>query len=301
MTAALAPIALFVFKRPQHTRRALQALAANPEFTLTPLHIFCDGARSLAEQKAVEDTRRLVRAWQHPDKHLHEAPANFGLANSVIAGVSMLCKQHGRVIVVEDDLVVASVFLNFMNRALHVYADEQMVMQVSAHMFGTPDTRENDVAFLPFITSWGWATWSRAWEAFDAEMHGYQRLRKDLRLRLRFDLEGAYPYFNMLRRQRAGRVDSWAIRWYLSVFLRGGLALYPCRSLVSNEGLDGSGTHGAKEGSSQPCALTNLPPSIPLLPIVVDEPMMRHMQRHFRQSRSRPARIFDWFARRVVW
>ena len=41
-----------------------------------------------------------------------------------------------------------------------------------------------------------------------------------------------------------GKRDSWAIRWYWIVFSMGGLVLFPPVTLVKNEGMDGTGTHG---------------------------------------------------------
>lgn len=250
--SALAPIALFTFKRPEHTRRTLQALARNPEFAHSALHIFCDGSRRADEDAAVEATREVVRLWAHPGKMVYESPVNRGLAASITDGVSRLCAAHGRVIVVEDDLVVAPVFLDFMNRALIRYADDSRVMQISGHMYPVDlSAADSDAVFLPFITSWGWATWQRAWVNYDPNMAAFEQVATDRALRRRFDLENAYPFFNMLKKQRLGLIDSWAIRWYLSVFMRDGLVLYPRQTLVSNEGFDGSGTNcGVQAGFS---------------------------------------------------
>jgi len=242
-TQVLAPIALFVFKRPQHTRRVLESLARNPEFARSPLHIFADGARRPDDAPIVEETRRLVADWPHPDKTIHLAPANRGLAASIIEGVGMLCASMGRVIVVEDDLRLAPGFLAYMNQALTVYQDEPSVMQVSGHMYPVRPSLQGSTVLMPLATSWGWATWQRAWQRFDPDMTQFDRLRADKALRRKFDLDNAYPYFQMLVRQRRGKLDSWAIRWYLSVFMADGLALFPAHSLVSNEGFDGSGTH----------------------------------------------------------
>jgi len=247
---SLAPIALFTFKRPAHTLRTLQALDGNPEFRQSPLHVFCDGPRRPDEEADVEATRAIVREWDHPDKTLHIAPANRGLANSIIDGVNRLCGSHGRVIVVEDDLVVAPVFLDFLNRGLDRFSDDTRVMQISGHMFPVDlSTVPADAVFLPFITSWGWATWQRAWCHFDPAVAAFDRISVDRETRRRFDLNHAYPYFAMLQKQKAGTIDSWAIRWYLSVFVRDGLVLYPSRSLVNNEGFDGSGTNCGADGS----------------------------------------------------
>ena len=47
----------------------------------------------------------------------------------------------------------------------------------------------------------------------------------------------------MLRRQIEGKNNSWAIRWNASLFLKDILSLNVGRSLVQNEGFDGSGTN----------------------------------------------------------
>lgn len=238
-----APIALFTFKRPEHTRRTLESLAQNPEFVESPVFIYCDGARNAAESVQVEETRKLVRDWPHPNKTIVERDRNWGLAKSVIEGVTQLCSEYGRVIVVEDDLVVSPVLLNYLNAALDRYADEPKVMQVSAHMFPVEIESDCDAVMLPFTTSWGWATWSRAWKCFDPAMTGYENLRSKRALRWQFDMDGSYPSFRMLKQQKYGKIHSWAIRWYLSVFTAKGLVLFPKQTLVRNEGFDGSGTN----------------------------------------------------------
>jgi hypothetical protein len=165
------------------------------------------------------------------------------LATSIIDGVTELCRACGAVIVLEDDLVVGHYFLQFMDRALQRYVGDERVLQVNGYVFPTPLRIPADAFFLPFVGSWGWATWDRSWRLFDPNLGGYGRLMASRQDRRRFDLEGAYPFVRLLERQRAGVVDSWAIRWYLTVFLLGGLALYPRRSLVQNIGLDGTGAH----------------------------------------------------------
>jgi hypothetical protein len=238
------PIALFAFKRPEHTRRTLQALQANEGLQESPLYIFCDAARHPGERPEVEAVRVLVRAFEHPNKVLVEQSINQGLAASIIHGVSRLCAEYGQVIVLEDDLVVAPGFLNFMHQALVHYAHTPQVMQVSGHAFAVPAFDAQDpVLLLPFVGSWGWATWDRAWRQFDAQGRGWEVLLRDAALRRRFDLQGAYPYTNMLTRQMLGQIDSWAIRWNWSVFKAEGLVVYPSVSFVENIGFDGSGTH----------------------------------------------------------
>lgn len=242
--ADLAPIVLFVYNRPDHTRRTLAALSANPLAAESDLIIYADGPKKPEHALSVDQAREVARrASGFKSVKLVERDENLGLAKSIIGGVSEVCSDYGRVIVVEDDLLVAPSFLSFMNCGLDRYANDDGVLQVSGFMFpGTP--AKPDAFFLPLSTTWGWATWRRAWETFDPSLSKLKMLESDPELRQRFDLNGSYPYFEMAKQQQRGVVDSWGICWYMTVFFRRGLVLYPSRSLVTNIGADGSGTHG---------------------------------------------------------
>ncbi|WP_271599804.1 hypothetical protein [Bradyrhizobium sp. CCBAU 45384] len=262
-----APIALFVFRRPDKTRATLESLARCRGIENTDLYIFCDGPRGISDEQAVADVRAIVEAFEHPRKTLVIATENQGLAHSIIAGVTRLCEQYGRVIVVEDDLIVSSAFLDYMNAGLDTFADDPRVMQISGFAFARSNASPSSAArFLPVTTSWGWATWSRSWHDFDPEARGTDALRSNYALRSRFDLGGLFSYYDMLQRQQAGRIDSWAIRWYWSVFRRDGLVLYPPVSLVRNDGLDSSGTHTSRSKLLWRGLNHELPESSPPMP-----------------------------------
>ncbi len=239
-----APVAVFAYNRPQHLRQAIDSLRGNALAARTDLHVFSDGPANDIQRQPVQEVRRYARAIDgFSSVVVHEAPDNAGLAASVIKGVDQLCRDYGHVIVVEDDLVVSPHFLAYMNEALQRYRDDKRVMQISGHMFPVKPGNYADALFLPFTTSWGWASWARAWEKFDPTASGFQSLVHDRQRRHRFNMNGAYDYYSMLGSQLRGRIDSWAIRWNLSVFMHDGLVLYPRRTLVQNRGFDGSGVH----------------------------------------------------------
>jgi hypothetical protein len=102
---------------------------------------------------------------------------------------------------------------------------------------------------MPLTTSWGWATWRRAWQVFEWNPVGMTDLLDDEMLRSKFDLDDSFPYSKMLRARLMGENDSWAILWWYIVFKRGGLVLYPKQSLVWNTGVDGTGTHSGYDPS----------------------------------------------------
>ena len=241
-----APVALFAYRRPDHLRRALVSLAANPGADQTALNIYCDGAKSATEREAVEQVRQIARGVQDlgifQSVRVIERDHNMGLAESVISGVTQTLEGHDRVIVMEDDLVVSSDFLEFMNQALELYAINEEVISIHGFMYSVPPVLPQTV-FLRGADCWGWATWRRGWELFESDS---QKLLKELDKspdRAQFDFDGAFPYRQMLKDQSEGTIDSWAVRWYASAFLANKLTLYPGQSLVENIGQEGSGTH----------------------------------------------------------
>jgi len=239
-----APIALFVYNRPWHTQQTVEALLKNAEAAESDLIIFSDGPKDPKAQKSVAGVRRYLKSISgFRSVKIVGREKNLGLAQSIISGVTEVVNKHGRIIVLEDDLVTSPCFLRYMNDALERYEDEDKVMQISGYIFPVDLDLDEDAIFLPLTTSWGWGTWKRAWNYFDASAKGYKALRKDRKLRRLFDLDGAYPYFKMLESQLRGKIDSWAIRWYLSVFVDEGLVLFPKKTLVENIGFDGSGRH----------------------------------------------------------
>lgn len=240
-----APVLIFAYRRPEHLRNTITSLMRCAGFQESPVIVYADGPRGSGEYEAVMATREVARSMLGERAEYHFSEANRGLSESVISGVTETLERFGRVIVVEDDLDLSPTFLIFMNAALNRYADEENVYQVSGYMFDVQELAEERAAlFLPFTVSWGWATWKRAWERFDPIATGWEALRADKQLRRRFNLDGGYDYSTMLIRQMAGLRDSWAIRWYWTVFKAKGLVLFPPVSLVRNTGFDGSGTHG---------------------------------------------------------
>jgi hypothetical protein len=237
----LAPVAVFAHRRPTHLRRVLDALDRSSLSDKSDVVIFSDGPRSDLEAENVLAVRKEAsrrRRFRHLE--IVSSPTNLGLANSVTSGVGTMLEAAETVIVLEDDLVVAPAFLEFMNEGLQRFRDVERV--ASVHGYAYPTAPESPF-FLRGADCWGWATWRRGWEHYEPD--GVSLLKELQRRKLTdlFDFDGTYGFTEMLEGQNSGRVDSWAIRWYASTFLANLLTLYPGRTLVRNIGNDGSGTH----------------------------------------------------------
>ncbi len=242
---SVAPITLFVYNRPVHTRRTVDALLRNTLAAQSDLIIYSDAPRQPKNEDAVSAVRAYLKTITgFRSISIVERERNWGLANSIIDGVTSIVNKHGRIIVLEDDLVVSQHFLEYVNTALDRYEREHGVMQVAGYMFPVFVEVSEDAMLLPLTTSWGWATWARAWRHFDPSVTTWSQIKGNAEQVKSFDLGGAYPYSSMIEAQFRGEIDSWAIRWYASVFAQKGLVLFPRETLVFNSGLEGSGTHG---------------------------------------------------------
>ena len=238
-----APILLFVFNRPDHVRRTVEALQRNTLAAESILYIYSDAARTPEQKDAVSEVRRYIYTINgFKEINIIEREENWGLAKSIIDGVTTRVKEYGRVIVLEDDLITAPYFLQFMNDALEAYKDEERVGHIQGCDF-TQDPSLPDTFLIRWTGSWGWATWDRAWKYFNPDGKALLKQIEDRKLTYTFDFNGKYGYTRMLRRQIEGKNNSWAIRWNASLFLNDILSLNVGKSLVQNEGFDGSGTN----------------------------------------------------------
>ncbi|MEE9118606.1 MAG: glycosyltransferase, partial [Calditrichia bacterium] len=240
------PIAFFAYNRPEHTKKALESLSQCGGAVESELFIFCDGSKKPEDEENVKAVRILVKSKKWCGKvNIIERDKNRGLANSIISGVTEIVNRYGRIIVLEDDLVLSPEFLNYMNDALEIYENEPRVMHIAGY---TPPLKGNlpETLFYRLSTCWGWATWKRAWEKFEPDVNKLLARLKNKKIQSDFNINGSMNFYQTLRDNAKGRLKTWAIHWYASVFLSGGLCLHPGMSMVNNIGHDGTGMHCGK-------------------------------------------------------
>lgn len=243
----LAPIALFVYNRLTHTRQTIEALQKNMLAIESDLIIFSDAAKSEAQVEAVGKVRQYIhQIGGFKSVTIIERKVNYGLAKSIIEGVTSIVNKFGRIIVLEDDLVVSPYFLRFMNDALDFYQNEEKVMHISGYMFPIDNESLPETFFLRTSSCWGWATWDRAWKHFSKEP---KKLLKEFSEETvsRFNMDGAYNFWTQVEQNENGLINTWAVFWYASIFQVSGLCLHPAFSMVNNIGHDGTGEN-CREG-----------------------------------------------------
>lgn len=237
------PLVLFTYNRVNHTQQVVKSLLRNEYASDTDLIIYSDASKKDNTVQDVQFVRQYLSTVSgFKSIKIIERTENFGLARNIIDGVNSVVNQYGKVIVLEDDLVVSPYFLKYMNEALDLYEKEEQVACIHGYVYPVKKQLP-ETFFIKGADCWGWATWKRGWDLFCSDGKALLNEIDKRNLKKEFDFDNSYPYYKMLKQQVEGNNNSWAIRWYASAFLNNKLTLYPGRSLVKQIGMDGSGTH----------------------------------------------------------
>lgn len=252
----LAPVVLFVYNRPEHTEKTLQALQKNTLACESELYIFADAPKDNTAIENVSEVRKIIDKVDGFKKVIIiKQKTNLGLAASIISGVTEIINKHGKVIVLEDDLVTSPNFLNFMNNALDKYKQEEKVWHISGWNYPIEVNVPEDTYLWRAMNCWGWATWSNRWQAFEKNTDKIIDTfsKEDIKA---FDLDGSTRFWGQILANKKGKINTWAIYWYATIFKKKGLCLNPKVTFVENIGLDGSGEHCSN--SRDYCAKLNM-------------------------------------------
>ena len=248
----LAPIILFVYNRPLHTQKVLDALANNKLSESSQLYVFSDGPKLNISNKILDEInkiREIIRSETRFLKvHVYESEINKGLSKSIIEGVNLVFESHKNAIILEDDIVPEIGFLKYMNDALLMYENIDEVGCIHAWNYTFNKNLITKSTFLlKGADCWGWATWKNSWDLFESDGIKLYEQINSAKLNYAFDRNGTIPFCKMLLDQIEGKNDSWAIRWHASLFLLNKFCVQPKYPIVKNIGFDGTGTHCGTE------------------------------------------------------
>lgn len=286
----LSPIVLFVYNRPEHTLQTLEALKNNEGASESILYIYADGPKDKADAEnlqKIEETRNVLKQSKWcKEVHIIERTSNIGLAANIIDGVTTVVNKHEKVIVLEDDIVTSTGFLKYMNDALHFYKDRKEVMHISGFMYPHEETLP-ETFFFKVALCWGWATWKSSWSSFNSNAIGLWKEIKEKDLLQEVNKFGSDYLSSQLAHNISGRLNTWFIKWHVSVILEGGYTLYPSTSLVNNIGFDDTGVHN---GATDHFENKKLASSVQVKEIALEENTMaaRSIVEFYKKNRSTP-------------
>lgn len=245
----LAPIVIFVYNRPIHTRKTIEALIENYLSSESDLYIFSDGPRDKDDIDNINLVRNYIKTIKgFKNITIFERDENLGLAKSIINGVSFVVNKYGEVIVLEDDIVTSPYFLKFMNEGLDFYQHQKKIWHISGWNYPIDAEGLEDVFFWKVMNCWGWATWSDRWNFFEKDPDRLINQWSGENIK-DFDLDGSGIFWSQVLANQKKVINTWAIFWYATIYENNGICVNPSQTYVTNIGHDGSGIHCKKDNN----------------------------------------------------
>ena len=240
------PLIIFAYNRHDEIVATIDALKENYLADQTDVYVFSDKERALKDRENVTKVREYLDVVDCGFKSFTviKRKENYGLAKNVIEGVTEIIDNYGKVIVLEDDLVTSKNFLCYMNYALEFYKDQNSIFSISGYSGVLPSLKnykyDSYLSYRP--SSWGWATWKEEWSGIDWSVIDFNEFVENKKEVNKFN-RGGIDMTRMLRHQRKGKNNSWAIRWSYAMHKKDRFCIYPKDSKVQNIGFGKDATH----------------------------------------------------------
>ncbi|HVZ84621.1 MAG TPA: hypothetical protein VG893_13190 [Terracidiphilus sp.] len=246
MTQLNVPVALFGFSRLEATRRVFQAVAAaRPR----QLFVVVDGPRAdrAGEAERCAEVRKILTAVDWPcEVFTNFAEKNLGCRRRIISGIDWVFSHVEEAIILEDDCLPDPSFFPYCAELLERYRDSEQIAYISGF---NPLASEyhliSSYYFSHVACIWGWATWRRAWRAYDERLQGWPAVKAEGILGLLFPNKQVVDYWSRVfdAMYKGTGPNTWDYQWSYTCWMRNWLGIIPGRNLIQNIGFGGEATH----------------------------------------------------------
>ena len=135
---------------------------------------------------------------------------------------------------------------------LNTYRDNNQIMMVSGDNFQNGITRgERSYYFSKYPSTWGWASWKRAWKYYDTKTSDYEhfvRTKKiDTICQSKVEKKFWSKFFNQIH---SGKLEHWDVKWLFAIWNNDGISITPNVNLVQNVGFGKDATHTFNENET---------------------------------------------------
>jgi hypothetical protein len=237
------PIAFMVFNRPDTTKRVFEAIRqAKPPQLL----VVADGPRP-GKPDDIEKCAAVRTIIEQVDWDCEVltnfAESNLGCKHRVSSGLDWVFEIAEEAIILEDDCLPNSTFFQFCDELLHRYRYDERVMMISGtnHLsYWKSDMQSYHFSYYGGI--WGWATWRRSWDYYDANIKLWTRSEVKDRIRdILLRKEHYQRYVKIF--DDINLIDTWDYQWLFARLVQSGLSVVPSVNLISNIGFGQEATH----------------------------------------------------------
>ena len=243
------PIALFVFRRPDTTRRVFDAIAkAQP----AQLLLIADGPRPdmAGEAEACQLVREIVSHVDWPcDISTNFADHNLGCQERMISGLNWVFSLVEEAILLEDDCLPDPSFFPFCRELLERYRGDSRVAYISGCNLAERYLNARSSYFFSQLGGiWGWATWKSEWQRYDRYLADWPAVRKEKMLSEIFDDSRTVAYwtriFDAMHENRGP--NTWDYQWLFACLKNNSLTAVSSVNLIANIGYGSDATHAAE-------------------------------------------------------
>ena len=249
---SVAPVAFFVFNRPDCSARVLEQIR---KIRPGKLLVVADGPRASrkGEHAQCEEVRRIVEEgidW--PCEILkHYSSSNMGCRDRVVSGMDWVFTLVDQAIILEDDCLPDPSWFEFASVLLENYRHDERIFAISGTNFQTSKTGYASSYYLShFPHIWGWATWRRVWRLYDVSLSEWPETRSVISGNLANPDAVAF-FSKRFDDCKLKKIDTWDYQFCYLVFRHAALVIIPDRNLVKNIGFDERATHTTDYTNSQ--------------------------------------------------
>lgn len=251
-------VLILFFNRPDHLQKVFDEVRkAQP----SKLFLYQDGPRGERDMAGIEACRSIVSNidW-NCEVHRKFQERNYGCDPSEYISQKWAFSIVDKCIVLEDDDVPSQSFFTFCKEMLDRYEhDERIGMIAGFNPEEKLDGYPSDYLFTSVFSIWGWASWRRVIDKWDAsyaflddpnamrQVEGIMRQRQLCRDTLR----ACYDH-------RASGKEYYETIFWASMLLNSALAIMPTRNLINNLGATDGSTHYTGSLQTMPRRLRRL-------------------------------------------
>jgi hypothetical protein len=241
----LAPIAISTYSRINHLKKVIKALQRNTLASKSELYIFSD-APKLGDEEIVRKVRNYIHTIDG-FKYINiiERDTNNRVANNR-GGIKQLLDKYGKCIFMEDDIVTAPGFLDFINKGLELYKDRSDIFAVCGYTppINIQNFYKYDIYLSPRFSAWGFGIWKDRYEKIIMKIkdENFEEFLNNKKLVKKFQ-QGGEDLMRMLKLEVTGKIDALDVKIFYTQFLLNLNTIAPTHSLTNNIGHDGTGIH----------------------------------------------------------
>ncbi len=248
------PVLLIIFNRPDPVRKLIGSLSG---IAPSRLYIAADGPRPgvLKDEGLCAEARAIALdiSWPCEVRTLF-SDTNLGVDPAVERAIKWFFESETEGIILEDDCIPHHDFFRFVAEMLEKFRENERVMIISGDNFQDGALHgDGSYYFSRYASTWGWATWKRAWDLYDSRLSSFPEFVRAGKIgRILGSRKERHFWRKYFRKLHAGIYHAWDAKWMFAIWDHDGVCIVPNKNLVSNVGTGPDATHTREERITLP-------------------------------------------------